>query len=174
GAREISCEATILVNGLFDVVGAGVGTAECGLLLGPTIVAEQRYPNVQCRLIDVRLPRAPKEAGQVVSQICTELMHQHEHHDNRVALRGLHRWVLGYESLPLAKPESAVSGGLRNQGVYLITGAFGRLGRVLARALAQAVSARLVLVGRRLDREKEQTYFDELSLSGAQVLALDA
>jgi amino acid adenylation domain-containing protein len=65
-----------------------------------------------------------------------------------VALRGGYRWVEGFDQLPLpALPAGLEPACLRQRGVYLVTGGLGGLGLEVAAYLAQAVAARLVLVG---------------------------
>ena len=59
---------------------------------------------------------------------------------------------------------------LRDKGVYLITGGFGRMGTVFARHLARTRKARLILVGRKID---PRTVAD-LQALGAEVLPIAA
>ena len=75
--------------------------------------------------------------------------------DAVVAYRGNQRWVQTFEAVRLEKPVGAVSR-LRPGGVYLITGGLGGVGLVLAKYLAQAVQARLVLIGRSAFPERER------------------
>ncbi|MFX3681348.1 MAG: SDR family NAD(P)-dependent oxidoreductase [bacterium] len=56
----------------------------------------------------------------------------------------------------------------RDHGVYLITGAFGSMGRVFATELARSTGAKLVLVGR---SQVDQTWVAQLENSGTPVLA---
>jgi acyl transferase domain-containing protein/acyl carrier protein len=64
-----------------------------------------------------------------------------------IALRGGRRWAPDYPQVPLAAPTDARAG-LRECGVYLITGGLGGLGLAVAEDLATRARARLVLLGR--------------------------
>ena len=66
------------------------------------------------------------------------------------------------------EPSAPAGDALRREGVYVVTGGLGGLGRALARHLASTVAARLVLTGRSaLDRDGEG-FLDELrDLGGA-------
>ena len=63
-----------------------------------------------------------------------------------IAYRAGERWTQSYQSVKL--DAASRSAGLRQQGVYLITGGLGGLGLELAAWLAETVQAKLVLVSR--------------------------
>ncbi|MGH2509696.1 MAG: SDR family NAD(P)-dependent oxidoreductase, partial [Ktedonobacteraceae bacterium] len=86
-----------------------------------------------------------KQMEQLVHQLVNELLT--ESSDNIVALRGKRRWVPSFESvaLPIGDPHTA---GLRQGGVYLLTGGLGGIALEIAQMLAQTVQARLVLLNR--------------------------
>src|SRR5262249_24931703 len=60
--------------------------------------------------------------------------------------------------------------GIREKGVYLITGGAGGLGLVFAEFLAKEYKARLVLTGRSTLSSEREAKLDELRKSGAEVL----
>lgn len=64
--------------------------------------------------------------------------------------------------------------GLREKGVYLITGGAGGLGLIFAEFLAKECHARLVLTGRSALSAERAARVDELGKSGAEVLYLPA
>jgi len=64
-----------------------------------------------------------------------------------VSLRRGRRWVQGYESVAVPPTENPLAG-LRERGVYVITGGLGGIGITLAEHLARRARARLVLVSR--------------------------
>lgn len=106
--------------------------------LGPLRVMAQEYPNLYTRVIDVdehvRMPL-------LLSEIAVK------HAPPAVILRGGERWIETFE--PAILPEVVRKpAGLRENGVYLITGGMGNIGLTLAAYLAESVSARLVLAGR--------------------------
>jgi NAD(P)-dependent dehydrogenase (short-subunit alcohol dehydrogenase family) len=63
---------------------------------------------------------------------------------------------------------------LKQNGVYLITGGFGGLGRIFAEHLAKNHQAKLVLVGRSAPGALQQEFVERLESLGAEVLHLQA
>lgn len=109
---------------------------------GLTRVIQQEYPAAVGVHTDIRLNDGcePAElAAQLLPGLCAEP-------DERVvALRGRHRWLPCYAPFtpaPRSKPA------LRRDGVYLVTGGLGKIGLLVARALADTERIRLVLLGR--------------------------
>ncbi|MCY1033067.1 beta-ketoacyl synthase N-terminal-like domain-containing protein [Corallococcus sp. BB11-1] len=116
---------------------ADVRLPEQALLVGPTRVLPQEYPHLSCRFVDV----VPGDAGAVAERLAAELRARSG--DAVVALRGRQRWVRTYEPVRL---EAGVPGGLRDGGVYLITGGLTGIGHALASELATVHHAKLALV----------------------------
>lgn len=77
------------------------------------------------------------------------------------------RWVA--QVMPVELP-TALETGLRERGVYLITGGLGGLGLIFARFLARNARARLVLASRSPANEQQQSYIRELESLGSEVL----
>jgi acyl transferase domain-containing protein len=134
----------VVANGLFDVVGEERLAPAKAAVLGPCRVIPQEYAQITCRAIDVSLPGGVVDA-RLVAQVWAEL--QTSPDEAVVAYRGTHRWVPAYERAAFT-PASARPPLLRERGVYLITGGLGGIGLALAEWLAQAVQARLLLIGR--------------------------
>ena len=117
-------------------------------LLGPCKGIPQESPHIICRSVDMEWSggEADRDTDATrVTQLVAELMS--ESVDPVVAYRHGRRLVQDFEPVrvePLEETETR----LRPQGVYLITGGLGNVGMILARHLAAAVQARLVLVGR--------------------------
>ncbi|NNC03638.1 acyltransferase domain-containing protein [Corallococcus exiguus] len=110
---------------------------EQALLVGPTRVLPQEYPNLACRFVDV----VPGDAGVVADRLAAEL--RAEPRDAVVALRGRQRWVQTFEPVRL---EAAGAEVLRDGGAYLITDGLTGIGHALASELATAHHAKLTLV----------------------------
>jgi len=147
----------IVTCGAADVSGDEPLAASVGTLLGLAKILPVEYRSLDCRLIDV-------EAGGSAAMLLTELLHGKA--QAQVALRRRHRWVPQLQPVRLAAPE-ADGDRLRQQGCYLITGAFGGMGASIARDLAARCRARLVLLGRHVDHG----LVADLESAGAEVMA---
>jgi len=181
-------ELSIVTNGLCAVERNDPLQPEKATLLGPARVLPQEIPGLACRAVDVDLRDL---AAGLADDLAAELARPAA--DLVVARRGGERWV------PLADPvrlapasEASAPGprGLRQGGVYLITGGLGGLGLILAGHLARTVGARLVLVNRAalperarwplhlegadLDLARRIRGVMELEEAGAEVLAAAA
>ncbi|HEX8355110.1 MAG TPA: KR domain-containing protein [Pyrinomonadaceae bacterium] len=138
--------AVTVVSDSAVAAGGEALTPEKSTMLGLCRVAAQELPNITTRFVDVKLPDASAPAGvdAVLDSLMPELSAGLE--DEVVAYRGRRRYVQGFEQVhPEAGPGVPP---LREQGVYLITGGLTGNGFAVARYLARAVKARLVLVER--------------------------
>ncbi len=165
----------VIGNGLFEIVGAEKLAPHKATVLGPCRVIPQEYPQLTCRYIDVQLPAGELDES-LLARVRSELQGAAEH--TEVAYRGHHRWVPTFEHTRFAA-EAGVPPILRRRGVYLITGGLGGIGLALAEYLAQAVQARLVLVGRtglpeRADWEAWLAEHGEANGSGRRLRKLQA
>ena len=83
----------------------------------------------------------PRAAAQILAEIESDAA------EPVVAYRGIDRWIQATE--PVQLPASADRPSLlRDEGTYLITGGYGAIGLEIARYLASAARANLILVGR--------------------------
>jgi amino acid adenylation domain-containing protein/non-ribosomal peptide synthase protein (TIGR01720 family) len=143
GLQDTPIRLVVVSNGLQKVTGEeeniSLGKTT---LLGPVRIIPSEYAHIRCRSIDVDLAQPQPE---LVDLLMAELVS--ESSDMIVAYRDLCRWVQTFEPIRLGETgENAPR--LKSRGVYLITGGLGGIGFILARHIAQAVQARLVLVGR--------------------------
>jgi amino acid adenylation domain-containing protein len=136
------------------------------LLAGPLRVIPLELPRIACRQIDMAL-----DDDGVVDQLTAELVQPAR--DRVVAYRRGVRLVQTIEPRPLA-PGPGQSTGVRERGVYLITGGFGSMGMAFARDLARAARARLVLVGRTDPSPAAQAALLDIEALGGEVLFLRA
>ncbi|MBN1204894.1 MAG: SDR family oxidoreductase [Myxococcaceae bacterium] len=133
----------VITNRLHDLEGEHGALVEKATLLGPCKVIPQEQQNVSCRCIDVELPAAgglELLGSRLLAELSTSPTHL------AVAWRGPRRYLQVYEPLRLEGGEHAFP--LRQGGVYLMTGGLGGVGELLGEHLAEALKARLVLVGR--------------------------
>jgi polyketide synthase PksJ len=126
---------------------------------GPIIVVGQEYPNLRVREIDVpHYIASGTQTGETIEIAETVNMLQAEFEagttDRVVVLRGGTRWVRTYEPMELPRniPDRI---NIRKNGVYLITGGTGKIGRTIADTLLQEWQASVVLLSRRPQPEKE-------------------
>ncbi len=150
-AAQLTVHLDVLTAGTQDVLGGDANRPEHATVAGIAKVVPQEYPAISVRHIDVA---DGTPAG--LDAALTELRREPE--GGAVALRGGRRWVQDYR--PVRVPAGAGSGGLRDGGVYLITGGLGGLGITLAEDLAHRVQAGLVLLARSPlpPRDQWQTY----------------
>lgn len=132
----------VITNASQDVDGVDVVAPEKAMIRAPIMVAGQEHPGLTARLIDLDItPGATALTDLLEAEISGPAR------DPLVAYRRGRRWVRGHE--PVRLPDSVLGPPtLRDRGVYLLTGGLGGVGQVLARHLARAARARLVLVGR--------------------------
>ena len=148
GKQEISdaCRVEFVSSGMHEVIGDEPLSPHKSTGLGPCKVIPLEYDNINCRSIDIVTPQAgsrqeTKRVNQLLAEFHTDTS------DVLVAYRGNHRWVQMVEPVRMDATYE-VNKRIREEGVYLITGGLGGIGLSLAGYLAEAVCARLILVGR--------------------------
>ncbi|MER9683696.1 alpha/beta fold hydrolase [Mesorhizobium sp. M0184] len=116
--------------------------SEKACVFGPAIVLPQENPMVNCRLVDLNIDD-PDIGDRLVAEIGRDVPGP----DAVVALRGNRRWVPHFPEVVLA---AQAPGGevLKPEGVYLITGALGRIGMSLTEHLV-TLGATVVGITRR-------------------------
>ncbi|HEU5378051.1 MAG TPA: SDR family NAD(P)-dependent oxidoreductase [Ktedonobacteraceae bacterium] len=140
------CDLNVLSNNIHDITGHEHICPEKATILGPCRVITQEYATIRCRNIDIALPETGSQQEKaLLRSLSNEIMAKSQ--ESVIALRGQARWVQSFEAMELTAEEHA-STPLRQRGVYMITGGTGGIGLIMASYLAQAVNARLVLVGR--------------------------
>ena len=176
--REIHLD--ILTAGACDVTGADLVRPEHATVAGIVKVAPLELPWLSVRHIDLDPGQDLRAGSRAARQLSAELAADGAASDGtgQVALRAGRRWRLAYEQLASI---TGVPGGpgLREGGVYVITGGLGGIGITLAEDLATRVRARLVLVSRSgLPRDagpaarRASAAIRRMEDSGAEVLVL--
>ena len=149
-----------------DVASGEALCAEKAVALGPCLVVPQEYAYIRCRNVNVE-PRAVEMLTETfLEQLEKELAR--ETNETVVALRGSDWWVQEVAAVRLL---GGTATGLREGGVYLITGGLGGIGLAMAEYLYRTVRARLVLVGR-TGRNGDKV--EGLQREGAEVLVRTA
>jgi amino acid adenylation domain-containing protein len=163
-----SVEIGVVSSNMQPVTGEEILCPEKATVLGLCLVIPQEYPHITCQSIDIAMPLSQSwQEEKLIDSVLSELVTKSA--DSMIAYRASRRWVQTFEPVQLEAPvekEAREQGagrkgensiqclfvqdqyGLREQGVYLITGGLGNIGFVLAEYLAKTVQARLILIGR--------------------------
>jgi len=123
---------------------------EKAMLLGPVMVIPREYPHIRAACVDVQLPDATTEVGEVeeLDELAARLAAEAAGPlaDAVVALRGDQRLAREFKPARIeACPPERLR--LRSGGVYLITGGLGGIGLTFAEFLAREHQAKLALLG---------------------------
>ena len=134
----------ITTSSAASVFGEAVADHRAALALGGVLVLPTEFPELGMRQVDI-----DRSGSSDLSQIARALVWECCSDDSEfiVAYRSGHRFLRRYEKIkvPVAAPPDLP---LRQRGTYLITGGTGGMGLAIARWLATAVSARLLLLAR--------------------------
>ncbi|HEX6755382.1 MAG TPA: SDR family NAD(P)-dependent oxidoreductase, partial [Mycobacteriales bacterium] len=160
----------VLTAGTEDVTGTDLTRPEHATVAGIARVLPLEVPGLTVRHVDADAAGG----GRVVADLVGELFRAPGGTSGPVVLRGGRRWVRDH--LPVrVPPASDPAGGLRERGVYVVTGGLGGLGLTLAEDLARRVRARLVLVSRTGPAgEGAAAAVRRMEAAGAEVLVLAA
>ncbi len=133
--------------------------------LGRVIGAEQ--PELRCRLLDLC---AHEMADGKVMDLAAEIALT-ETTDNQHAIRAGQLLVprMKQANLPSSTPFSA-----SDDGCYLVTGGLGKLGRQVAKWLAERGAGQVVLVSRRKPDEEARAFIKAIEQAGCQVVVHSA
>jgi acyl transferase domain-containing protein/acyl carrier protein/NRPS condensation-like uncharacterized protein len=146
-------QVKVVTNNMQDVIGEKVRCPGKAASLGPVKVIGHEYHNINCCLVDLVLPEPEsKEEQSLLDQLQEEFKIKIE--DKVIAYRRGHRWIQTFDPVVLKKPVNP-NAGLREKGVYLVTGGLGGMGLILAQHLARQVKAKLILTGRSAFPERE-------------------
>jgi hypothetical protein len=160
GMTVVTCRAQ-------DVAGEEVAP-QLATVSGACRVLPQEFPGLHLRCVDIESVEGPKAQVNACSIVTNLLCDPPQ--DLFSAVRGGYRWISTQEESITQSPPSGT--GLREHGVYLITGGTRGIGLVLARYLAQHLKARLILCSR--SGEMAQEDLAELEGFGAQVQVFQA
>ncbi|SEG59059.1 type I polyketide synthase [Paenibacillus sp. UNC499MF] len=167
-------QLSVITSGMQEVTGVERVLPEQATVLGACLVIPQEYGNVRCRTIDIADSPGQEDSEHrqqaLLGRLQAELTAFSE--EIFVAYRGPNRWVQTYVPIP---PPAAVEEnfGLREEGVYLITGGLGGIGMTLAEHLAKTVRAKLILIGRSGIREgADWRHYAEHTTDEAQAIQL--
>nr|WP_192180344.1 type I polyketide synthase [Mesorhizobium amorphae] len=143
---------------------------EKACIFGPAIVLPQENPMVDCRVVDLNI-----DDPGITNRLVAEIWRGVPGPDGVVALRGNRRWVLHFPEVTLAEQTSGGGEVLRPDGVYLITGALGKIGLSLTEHLV-ALGATVVALTRRAVPDSSDWKSADLDDNGwmSRLAALDS
>ena len=158
---------TVLSDSVQEVTGEELLCPEKAMVLGPSRVLPQEYPNITYRSIDVVLLKSKGSQHKLVKQVIAEIVARSS--DTFVAYRGQHRWTQSFEPLPVAAPGD---GELRfsEGGFYLIAGGPNDLNLELAELLARAARAKVLLAGRFDEASRRAEKLKKIEAAGGEVM----
>ncbi|HZN45530.1 MAG TPA: KR domain-containing protein, partial [Nitrospiraceae bacterium] len=159
----------IVSNRIHEVTGEETLDPSMATVLGPAGVIPKEFPNVACFNVDLPGPRVAEDPhDDDVIKILSEFTKPNQ--SGVLAYRGKYRWQRKYERVRLPKLTVSKTRGdvpelnrLQKRGVYLITGGTGGIGLAIAKFLATACKARIVLTKKTAFPEKAK--WKELSNS---------
>ena len=159
---SIPIEIAVVSAGLHQVIGDEALNPTMTPVLGPCGVIPKEFPNIACFNIDlVNPPTATGIEDRHRQWILSEFAQPAS--GEVLAYRGSQRWRRKFIPAPVPsvtpaphRDDTPGPDRLRERGVYLITGGTGGIGLALARHLAQACRARLVLTRKSPFPEKSQ------------------
>ena len=128
--------------GAYRVAGDELLNSNAALVYGTIRVIGQEYSHIRCHLLDVRKNNIIDPINLLTKAICCSNL------PLVTAYRGNTVWSREFKSLGSKWQAKSVRQGLRQKGVYIITGGFGGVGGELARHLARKYNARLILSSR--------------------------
>lgn len=156
----IPLKLNVIAKGLFNISGYETVYPDKATLTGALRSIGEEFEDIACCAVDIA------EASQdTVNSLLKELTERTE--DKEVAIRGKKRYVKVFEQLQLKQDDSA--GAFRENGTYLITGASGGMGQLLATFLSEKYRANLVLISRNVLPE---AFLSGLKEKGVGVLSL--
>jgi len=137
-------EIIVVTDNMQKVTGDEIISPIKSTVLGPVLVIPQEQINMDCRSIDISLANLKDgEKDDLIDRLVTDLVDASR--EKITAYRNGRKWKPSYQHVQLDNDSSKWT--LKEKGVYLVIGGTGGIGFTLARELAKACKARLLLVG---------------------------
>lgn len=135
---------------------------------------QMEHPKLYCRILEIQ--QSKNSYDKILDIALTEL---HSDNSNEMTIRYQEeeRYIRKVKEFSLLQDKDADttdSFGLKENGVYIITGGAGGLGLIFAEYLAAQCKARLVLTGRSKLSDERKIKLDKLSEAGAEVIYIPA
>lgn len=144
GRRNQKVNFLLVTDSLHEVIGREQQSVTLSVLLGLMKSINQEFANLNCCNID--FVYADEEWGDITEALLNEDAAIAD--EKIVAYRNGIRWIQSFEALDLKK-DIIQEDVFRKHGVYVLAGGLGNIGFIIAKHLAEAYSANLVIIGRR-------------------------
>lgn len=116
---------------------------ELATIIGPLQVIPTEYPNIRCQHVDISLIQAgPSDMVRVAEQLKKELNESSD--DSIVCYRGKSRLIRSFDSVRVE--DSDLTGLLKDDGVYVVTGGLGGIGFTLCKEIASVVQRPTIVI----------------------------
>ena len=139
---------TCLVNDAFNVTGRVQVRPEKSLSIGPIRVLFKEHPEMRSKLINLETTSiTPDVSEKIIDQLIKET--EIETDETIITYSGTDRWTEILEPVSLKDEQEGLKESLKENGVYLITGGSGGIGRTLSLLFAENIQCTLIWTGRR-------------------------
>ncbi len=165
---DLALRLVVITRGVAALGSTPAANPHLATLLGPVRVWPREMPGARATLIDL----ATDDQDQLAPEraIVDEALSHNS--DSFVALRGGLRFI---ETMAPAQRLDARPGArIKRDGVYLVTGGLGGIGRLLARELVGRYEARVVLISRRPAHQHDTATRTDVARLGAKALVVAA
>ena len=171
-AADRSAELTVVSVEASDAALGAPRNWRGAALLGLAKVAMREASRLSVAALDIGACglRSPEATARAILAEPAQRLPRPDAVPDDVALRGGLRLTRVLEEVALGPVPSGGDGSVRRRGVYLLTGGAGGIGAALARRLAAAHSARLVLVGRAAPDARHAALCAELVALGGEAV----
>jgi len=173
GKDDAPLPLTVVTNGVFKVRGEDRVDPSASELVGFSLTLGLEQANLELCVLDID---ASKQSGDGPYGTVADALRLRLNQPGRVRMMAVREGIVYTRSMAAAKlpPADSRATPFRRQGVYLIVGGAGGIGRELALYLARNAKARVVLIGRSpLDEEKRRT-LRTIEEAGGQALYVEA
>ena len=163
----------LITNNTHDVLGGEADNPAAGVLLGLAAALPRGLPSLRLSRVDLARADLARAEGSEPDRRLLAALGAEQPGGELVAWRGGTRSVRSLEELT---PQAAPAGQppFKQRGVYLLTGGDRDIKRVLARRLASAYQARLVLVDPSPRTRDQELAHRDLEALGAELVDLRA
>ena len=135
----------VVTNKVFSISSEEFINPEKAMMLGAIRTIPLEFPMISCSTIDIN-----SQTQETINSLWEELNYKSSHGD--VVIRNSNRYIAESEAIEMDDQIEQTK--IKNGGSYLITGAAGGMGKLLATYLSEKYAANLILISRGPEDEK--------------------